>query len=117
MEYDAEVMLEHVFADPTITQYLIRNQRDGLDTVCFYQRCQFSLGQQRLVLHFPFYPPFKQTPEVLVSVLDAEKVRTRITDQQKFGARVEIILNQPVIEGSDQQTILVECVATAGTGD
>lgn len=116
-EHDAEGMLEQVLADSSITQIVIRSQRDGWDTVCCYQRCPVDVGQRRVIVHVPFYPAFSRVPEVQVAILDPIEGRSRVTDQQKFGARFEVVLHQPISAGSGQQTLLVECVAMSPLSD
>lgn len=113
-EFDQELLIGQLLEDPEITQFSTRSLRDGLDTLCCYQRCIWKGAPARLIVHFPFYPPFQRLPEVQVNLLDSDLGRLRVTDRQKFGVRAEISLG-PVSEGPvGQSGFWIECLAQAG---
>ena len=109
LEIDLETMLAQILADPNLVQHLMRTRRDGVETLTAYFRCVFLPGQQRYVLHVPFSPAFAQMPVVNAMVTERSDVRVRITDCQKFGARMEVVLPQP---GGSENSLLVEVIAT-----
>ena len=112
LELDPELMIARVLADPCLVQHVVRTNRDGVETVVAYFRCVFSRGLQRYVLHVPFSPAFVGIPVVSAMATEHADVRVRITDCQKFGARLEVVLPQP----SDCETsLLVEVIATTQT--
>jgi len=112
-EYDQELVIGQLLSDPSFTQITTRCQRDGMDTICHYHRCQRPQHQARLILHFPFYPPFEGVPEVQINFMDQVEGRIRITDQQKFGARVEIVLNLSSLSSESSPDFWMECIASA----
>jgi len=103
--------LEQILADSNLSQHWTRSVRDGLETIVAYYRCQFSVGQQRYVLLIPFQPALKEIPKTTANVIDDFDARVRITDLQKFGARLEIVLAQPATVSVH---LLVEVIASAG---
>ncbi len=107
-----EAEFEHsaisILNDPQISQQLTRRKTDGFDTLIGYFRCPFKALQQRFVLHIPLYPAMGEVPEVEAAVVDCDQATTRITDQQKFGLRLEIVLARP---SSDAKQLLVEVTA------
>jgi hypothetical protein len=113
-EFDLELILEQLLQDPSVSQFSIRHQLETEETISTFVRCDMASGQQRLVLHVPFYPHFRSIPRVAASILDGHQGRTRVTDYQKFGARVEIALEEPSLM---PLTVLVEIIATAKKSD
>jgi hypothetical protein len=111
-EFDPELMLAQVLENPGVSQILIRHRTATEETLSVHVRCQFAAGQQRFTLHVPFYPHFSSIPEVAASIFDDTGGRTRITDRQKFGTRIEITLDQPA---ESIQQVLIEVTATAST--
>ena len=107
---DPEVMLQQVLADRDLVQHVVRTARDGCESVVGYYRCVFAKRQQRYVLHIQFEPPLSSIPHVEALVTGQSEVRTRVTDRQKFGARIEIILPSPTLEGEE---LLVEVISTS----
>jgi hypothetical protein len=118
-EFDQELIVEQLLADQGITQFSTRSLRDGVDTLCCYQRCVCSCtgDQTRLILHFPFYPPFQQIPEVQLNLLNSDLGRLRITDRQKFGARVEVSLGTDSAGQFGPSGLWIECLAYAPWSD
>lgn len=111
-EFDAEMILQQVLEDPSVSQFSIRHGFEAEDTLSTYVRCDFAEGQQRYILHVPFYPHFGNIPQVTATIFDENAGRARVTDQQKFGSRVEITLDGPT---TSAQRILVEVIASAPT--
>jgi len=97
-----------ILNNPDISQQLTRRTVDGLDTLMGYFRCQFAAQQTRYALHVPLYPAMNQIPEIEAAIVDGEQAKVRITDRQKFGVRLEIVLPQPP---QSDQCLLVEVTA------
>ena len=111
-ELDPELLLAQILSDPHLRQHLVRTERDGVDSITTYNRCEFALGQQRFIWHLSFLPPFSSLPEIEARALDNLDLRVRVTDRQKFGARLEIVLPSPSV---GNLTVLVEAMATASS--
>ncbi len=111
---DPELMLEQTLADPDLVQHVVRTKRDGAETIVGYFRCEFAPGQQRHVLHVPFMPAMATVPAIEAMVTEEsslpESVRVRVTDQQRFGGRMEIVLPEPAVSAL---SVLVEVIAHA----
>ncbi len=112
VELDPELMLAQILADTHIKQHWIRTQRDGVDSIASYNRCDFVPGQQRHVWHLSFFPPFNFIPEIEARAAEDADLRVRVTDRQKFGARLEIVLPQPAVANL---SVLIEATATASS--
>ena len=110
-ELDTEQILDHVLSDPSVTQFVTRRNCDGLESVTGYFRCQFDTTQERTILHVPIHPPLGNVPEVAAMLVEEiDSFRIRVTDRQKFGARLEVIRSA----GLDQaDLVVVEVVLTA----
>lgn len=108
---DAEQIVNHLLSDSDVTQHVTRRSCDGVDSVTGYYRCQFDPSQERAILHVPIHPPMACVPEVdAMFVEQADSFRIRVTDRQKFGARLEIIRST----GQDQSdSVMVEVILTA----
>ncbi len=106
---DPELILQQVLENPSLIQHVTRTLEAGRQTVAGYFRVEFEPDQQRSVLHIPFAPPLKIVPQVDAHVTDHQDVRVRVTDCQRFGVRVEVILDQA---SHSRQKILVEIIAT-----
>lgn len=106
---DAEIVLQQILDDPSLIQHVTRTEHEDRETFAGYFRLVFEPGQQREILHVPFAPPLKAIPQVQAHAIDQQDVRVRITDQQKFGTRVEVILSRPT---ESKCKIIVEIVAT-----
>ncbi len=107
---DPEVMLERILADPGLVQHIVRTRSEGRENIVGYFRCPFEAGQQRHILHVPFTPSLNSTPSIEALVTEASDVRIRVTDRQKYGARIEVILPVPSL---NKQSLLVEVIATS----
>jgi hypothetical protein len=106
---DSELIVSHMLADPSLTQFCQRHVNGEGETLVGYFRCGFATHQQRFVLHVPFYPHFAEIPEVSATLFDDIRGRVRITDSQKFGARLEMVLDHPAVGA---QQVWVEVTAT-----
>lgn len=111
-DLDPEIMLEQILADPDLVQHVVRTNRDGCETVVGFFRCLLETGMQRYILHVPFTPPLANIPEVESMITERSDVRARVTDRQKFGTRIEVILPCPA---ESPTTLLVEVIATLET--
>lgn len=91
----APVPESSILNDPDISLQLTRRAADEFDTLIGFFRCQFESQQQRFALHVPIYPAMNEIPEVEAVVLDCDDAKIRVTDRQKFGLRLEIVLSEP----------------------
>ena len=107
-EVDLELVTERILADPDLTQHITRRNGEGQDTLAGYFRCQFEAEQQRYALHVPLYPPMSMIPEVEAIVMDSDAASVRVTDRQRFGIRLEVVLNRPLTKISN---VMVEVIA------
>lgn len=98
--------LESMLCDPAFQQIIIRTHRDGVDHLIAYFRCEFAADEKRHVLHVPVQPPMAVQPNVQAIGVD-EDIRSRITDCQKFGVRVEVLLDRVAAES---KSVVVEIV-------
>ncbi len=112
LELDPELVIAQILSDPNLVQHVVRTNRDGIETMVAYFRCGFSTGLQRYVLHVPFSPAFGGIPDVSAMATEQADVRVRITDRQKFGARLEVVLPRP---SECETSLLVEVIATTPT--
>ena len=96
--------LDRFAEDGELTQWTTRATRDGFETQIHYERVVVSACQTRVILHLPFHPPFPQSPDVEAIAVNAD-ARVRITDRQKFGVRLEIVLPSP---GDSDRIIILE---------
>ena len=112
VELDPELMLAQLLADPHMMQHWVRTHRDGVDSIATYNRCNFVPGQQRSVWHLSFLPPFSFIPEIEARAVEDVDLRVRVTDRQKFGARLEIVLPQPA---AADLSVLIEATATVSS--
>jgi len=110
---DAEQLVQQLLSDPEVTQLVTRRNCDGLDSITGYFRCKFEASQERAILHVPIHPPLASVPDVeAMLVEESDSVRIRVTDRQKFGARLEVIRST----GLDQpDVVIVEVLLTAAT--
>ena len=106
---DSELLLQQMLEDENLVQHVTRTKESGSQSVVGYFRVEFEPSQQRQILHVPFAPPLKVVPKVDAHATDHQDVRIRITDCQKFGIRVEIILGKPSTVLTNR---LIEIVAT-----
>jgi hypothetical protein len=108
---DGQQIVDHLLSDPSVTQFATRRNGDSVDSMTGYYRCKFEPSQERAVLHVPIHPPMAHVPEVEATFAEpVDSFRIRVTDHQKFGARLEIIratgLDQPA-------SVMVEVILTA----
>ena len=76
-----------------ITQKVTRAKRDGLDCVNGLYRLDFESDQHRHPINIPIHPPFVGVPAVEAETLFVTS-RIRVTNAEKFGVRLEVILNE-----------------------
>jgi hypothetical protein len=107
-EFDMELVIEQILADPNLTQHLTRRSEGGHDTLTGYFRCQLQPDQQRYALHVPLYPAMNGIPDVEAIVMDSVGASVRVTDRQRFGIRLEIQCDSPKTETSN---VMVEVIA------
>lgn len=84
-----------MLVDPSIVQQSTRSTLDGQDCISVTSRITIDAGADREVFHFPIQPPMNSTPLVDAYVVSGADVRIRVTQRQRFGVRVELILGQP----------------------
>ena len=105
---DLELVTEQILADPNLNQYITRRNEDGQDTLVGYFRCQLQRHQQRYALHIPLHPAMSAVPQVEAIVMDSDEASIRVTERQRFGLRVEIVLPRPTTETC---SVMVEVIA------
>ncbi|MDE0935046.1 MAG: hypothetical protein OSA89_03960 [Mariniblastus sp.] len=106
---DSEIALQQILETPGLFQHVTRSDQEGLETVVGYFRIDFEPNSQRHILHIPFSPPFKTIPQVETNTLGEQEARIRITDRQKFGLRMEVILPQTA---DSSQHMIIETIAS-----
>ena len=106
---DMELVTEQILADPNLTQQITRRNEAGQDTLAGYFRCQLQPNQQRYALHVPLYPAMSRIPEVDAMVMDSDDASVRVTDRQRFGIRLEILLSCPKTETSNVMVEVIAC--------
>ncbi len=109
---DSEIALQQILETPGLFQHVTRSDHEGLETVVGYFRVDFEPNSQRHILHVPFSPPFKTLPQVDTNTLGEQDARIRITDVQKFGLRMEVILPQMT---NSSQHMIIETIASETT--
>ena len=75
-----------------IVQQFQRYRNGEGESICGIFRCDFEPLQRRAAIHIPIHPPFSNLPSVEAIGIDCE-LRTRVTDCQKFGVRLEIVID------------------------
>ena len=108
---DGQQIVDYLLSEPDVTQHVTRRNCDSVESMTGYYRCKFEPSQERVVLHVPIHPPMAHVPKVEAMFVEpVDSFRVRVTDQQKFGARLEIIR----ATGQDQPTsVMVEVILTA----
>ena len=104
----SDVESSSILDDPGICQQLTRRTADGFDTLMGYFRCQLEPRQLRYALHIPLYPAMAEIPTVEAVAMDHPTAKVRITDRQKFGLRMEIVLPE---SNDEAQSLVVEVTA------
>lgn len=115
---DRELALVAILDDPHLTQHTTRSRVDGCETIVGHFRCEFAESQQRAILHVPICPPMESEPSVQTLVVQPSRdtlnwiseARIRVTDRQKFGLRIEVILDHP---STSMAHAMIEVIATA----
>ena len=92
-----------------IMQQLTRTRIDGVDRVAGIFRCDFEREQRHYALNIPVHPALSDVPTVEAICLDCD-ARIRVTDCQKFGVRIEIVLNESPTE---DQSVFVDVVISS----
>lgn len=98
--------------DPDLLQQVSRIRRSDVDQLVGYYRVRFATGQKREVVHVLVHPPMESIPDVEANGLDAPPHRIRITDRERFGVRIEVVLDTAWAQ-DEPATFLVEVLATA----
>ncbi len=115
LEMDAELSEDFSEFDPDLLQQVARIQRSDVDQLVGYYRVRFASGQKREVVHVLIHPPMESIPDVEANGLEAPPHRIRITDRERFGVRLEVVLDA-AWEQDQPGTFLVEVLATARRG-
>ena len=118
IEIESPSLLEQFMADSSLnflgSRTASTNEEDQLtETVIEYHRIPFAPGQTRAILHLSFQPDLPEVPSVEVNLIDADG-RTRITQNTKFGTRVEVSL---LTRDSNPSTICVEAICTTASAN
>ena len=103
--------LESMLSDPAVKQIVVRSENEGIDQLVGYYRCEFAPDEKRNILHVPIQPPMMEQPKVQAIGVE-DDIRVRVTDCQKFGVRLEILLNQATAENHG---VVVEIILTSST--
>lgn len=109
-EFDAEALLQLTLSNPDLKQHVSRCESDGADTMICYRRVTLAPGERRHAMHIALHPPMPAIPDVEAFMVDPISARIRITDRQRFGARLEIVLEEPV---AVETQLMVEVMLTA----
>ena len=110
---DAQQIIDHLVSDSEVTQHVTRRHCDGVDSMTGYYRCDFEPSQERAVLHVPIHPPMASVPDMDTMLVEqVDSVRIRVTDRQKFGARLEIIRST---ELDQSVSVMVEVMLMASS--
>ena len=104
-DFDLELLL----ADPSVNQLMLRTEKDGVDQLVSYFRCEFQPGEKHFVLHVPVQPAMSEHPAVQAMGVD-EDLRIRTTKVEKFGVRLEAILD---FVATEAKSMLIEVVLTS----
>ena len=81
-----------------ITQKITRSQTDGSDNIVGLYRLDFENDQLRYPLNIPIHPPLSEVPMVEAETMNVSS-RIRVTNCQRFGVRIEIVLHEKVDPG------------------
>lgn len=84
-----------IFSDPSIRQQVIRSVVEDEDFVSVISRVSIAAGADRKIVHIPIHPPFDSNPEVDAFVISGAESRIRVTQKQRFGLRLEVVLARP----------------------
>lgn len=86
-----------IFSDPSIRQQVTRSIVEDEDFVSVISRVSIAAGADREVIHLPIHPPFDFIPEVDAFVVSGAESRIRVTQKQRFGLRLEVVLARPSV--------------------
>lgn len=89
-----------------IVQQQTRTQSVDTDQIAGIFRCDFIQDQDRYVLNIPIHPALPKIPAVEAIALESD-ARIRVTDRQRFGVRLEVVLNRAAAE---PQCVFVDVV-------
>ena len=107
---DAQQIIDHLLSEPDVVQHVTRRRCGGVDSMTGYYRCDFEPSQERNVLHVLIHPPMASVPDVdTMFVEQVDSFRIRVTDRQKFGARLEIIRSSELDQSA---SVMVEVMLT-----
>ena len=94
-DFDLEAVADFVMANPGVKQHTVWLEGDGVEELVVYRRVDVLPEQQRVVIHIPVEPALQEIPRVESNLLSDQDGRIRITDIQKFGVRLEVVLSAP----------------------
>ena len=89
---DIDQEIDQLIADG-IVQKISRSVIDESDRLVGIFRCDLEAGQTRYVLNIPIHPPMANVPEIETMFIQGSG-RTRITNSEKFGVRIEIVTGE-----------------------
>ena len=93
-----------------ITQKMTRSISDGQEHIHGIFRCDFAPNQDRYALNIPIHPALQQIPTVEAFSIDG-KSRLRVSDQKKYGVRVEVVLErEPDASETEPNSCYVEII-------
>lgn len=94
LDEDAEIE-PAILSDTSIRQQVVRSVIEDEDFVSAISRVSVQAGADREVVHLPIHPPFATIPEVDAFVISGAESRIRVTQKQRFGLRLEVVLSRP----------------------
>ena len=83
-----------IFLDSSISQQTIRSEYEGDDCLNITTRAVIPAGADRHVIHIAICPAMSTIPEVDAYVISGTEARIRVTQRQKFGVRLELIVGE-----------------------
>ena len=101
---------EHPFNDESVFQSIVRTADETHEHLAAYFKVAFKSGQKTNVVHLNFWPLFQDRPEIVTRLLGSLAGNCRITQQEKFGARIEVSLSHRPEQDID---VVMELLATA----
>lgn len=93
-----------IFLDSSISQQTIRSECEGEDCLNATTRAIIPAGADRHVIHIAICPAMSAVPEVDAYVISGTEARIRITQRQKFGVRLELVVGK--VADHERETIL-----------
>ncbi len=115
-ESETPTLLEQFMSHPTLNFLGSRStdtdhEDQQTETIVEYHRVSFAADQTRTILHLSFQPDLAKAPSVEVNLIDADG-RIRITQNTRFGVRIEISLLSGLPTAS---TVCVEAICTTAS--